>query len=359
MKKLSVVLVMMLAFAGAMFAQNDLQVLTVVNYSKSESITVKQLKARCEIYEKQMGKKLTVDEKKMVLKALVEEKLVVQAAVKAGISIPDSSIDQYFMQTMSAQVGANVTEKELNDLVMKQEGITLDALLKKQTGMNVAEYKAYLKNQLIAQQYVVTQKQEDIAKVAATDEEIRAFYAGNKTSFVWNDMVKAFMVITPKGTDPDAAKNTLTGLRNKYVGKTMTVEQFVTESRKEGSKYQAGELLLPITEAGAAGIGMSYNNLRNLNEQKEGFVSDVQETSTDFRFIVVEKKYAAKMLAISDVIQPETTVTVYNYIKDNLTQQKQLLFVQQAAQQITESLNKPEYVTAKKSGADLDALLNW
>ena len=67
--------------------------------------------------------------------------------------------------------------------------------------MKVAEYKAYLKNQLIAQQYVVSQKQEEIAKVAATDEEIRSFYAGNKASFVWNDMIKAFMIIVPKGSD--------------------------------------------------------------------------------------------------------------------------------------------------------------
>lgn len=359
MKKLAIVLGMMLVAAGAVFAQNDLQVLTVVNYNKSESITVKQLKSRCEVYEKQNKRTLSINEKKTVLQALVEEKLVLQAAAKAGITIPDSTIDQYFLQTMSAQIGANVTEKELNDIVMKQEGITLDALLKKQVGMNVAEYKAFLKNQLIAQQYVVQQKENDIKKVAATDEEIRNFYVGNKATFVWSDMVKLFMVIVPRGNDPDSAKNKLTSLRNNYVNKSKKVNDFINESKKETSGYQAGEIIIPVTEVAAMQIGMPYNNLVVLNKQNEGFVSDVQETPVDYRFLVIEKKYAAKMLEISDPVQPETNVTVYEFIKGNLTQQKQMLYVQQAAQEITNSLNKPEYVSNKKTGADLDALLNW
>ena len=84
----------------------------------------------------------------MVLDALIEERLILQAAQKIGLSIPDSAVDQYFIQSMSQQVGANVTEKELNDLILKTQGVTLDELLTAQVGMNVAEYKTYLKNQL-------------------------------------------------------------------------------------------------------------------------------------------------------------------------------------------------------------------
>ena len=65
------------------------------------------------------------------------------------------------------------------------------------------------------------------------------------------------------------------------------------------------------------------------------------------------------MLSLSDIVQPETTVTVYDYIRSNLAQQKQMAFVQTAAQEITDSLYKPEYVEEKKTGAALDKLLNW
>ncbi|MCQ2592536.1 MAG: SurA N-terminal domain-containing protein [Treponema sp.] len=358
MKKL-VLSLSLLLFAGALFAQTDLQVLTVIKYNKSESITVKQLKSRCEIYEKQIGKKLSVEEKKLVLKSLTEEKLIVQAATKAGITIPDSAVDQYFIQGMSQQIGAEVTEKELNEMLQKQQGMTLDQLLVQQVGMNVAEYKAYLKTQLIAQQYVLSQKQDELQRVAPTDEEIRLFYESNKSSFVWNDMLKMFVVVVPKGKDPDAAKIKLNELRNKFVDKKISLDQLTVQSKIEGSGYQAGELLLPKTEASALGIGMPYQNLLVLFAQDEGFVSDIQDTEEDYRFVSVVKKYSAKLLAISDVVQPDTTITVYDYIRSNLAQQKQMQYVQIAAQELADSLNKPEYVEEKKSGAALDKLLDW
>lgn len=359
MKKILLSLLLLVAAAGMAFAQSDIQVLSVVKYNKSESITVKQLKARCETYQKQMGKKLSIEEKKLVLKSLTEEKLILQAAQKVGITIPDSQVDQYFIQGMSQQIGANVSEKELNDLLKKQQGITLDDLLVQQVGMNVAEYKLYLKNQLIAQQYILQQKQSELMKIAPTDDEIRTFYESNKASFVWNDMVKLFMIIVPKGTDANAALVKINDFRNKYSEKKLTTDQIAVQSRMEGSGFQAGELLLPKTDAGAASVGMNYQGLLMLFTQDKGFVTDVQETDTDYRLVVVCDKYNAKMLSISDVVQPETTVTVYEYIRSNLTQQKQMLYIQQAAQEIADSLNKPEYVEEKKTGAALDKLLEW
>ncbi len=359
MKKIVLALTMMLFATGAVFAQSDLQVLSVVKYNKSESITVKQLKSRCDTYEKQLGKKLTVEERKLVLQSLVEEKLVLQAAAKAGITIPDSTVDQYFIQNLSESVGASITEKELNDMLQKQNGTTLDQELINQTGMNVAEYKTYLKNQLIAQQYVIAQRQSELLKVAPTDEQIRTFYESNKTSFIWNDMVKLFVVIVPKGSNADAAKNKVNELRNKYVDKKMTSEQISVQSQIENSGYQAGEVLLPKTEAGAATIGLTYQSLLYIFTQNEGFISDVSETDQNFIFLSLQKKYDAKMLAISDVVTPDTTVTVYEYIRQNLAQQLQMAYIQQAAQEISAELHKPEYIEEKKTGAALDKLLAW
>lgn len=357
MKKIILALFVLLASTAACFAQSDLQVLAVVKHNKNESITVKQLKARCETYEKQIGKKLTVDERKQVLDALIEEKLILQAAAKAGIAIPDSNVNQYFLQSMSQQVGMNVTEKELNDLIQQSQGITLDELLQKQTGMNVAEYKAYLKNQLIAQQYVVQQKQDEISKVAASDSQIRQFYESNKTSFVWNDMMKMFMVIIPKGTDAGAARTKCNEVRNKIADKKMTEEQIVVQGQTEG--YQAGVLLIQKTEAYALQLGMTYDNLLWLFDQKEGFISDIEETTNDYRVVVIDAKYGAKMLAISDIVQPESTITVYDYIRGSLTQQLQMQALSQAATDLSKSLNKPENVDLKKTGDALTKLLDW
>ncbi len=358
MKKIILVLTMLLMAAGSAFAQSDLQPLVIVKYNKSETITVKQLKSRCDSYEKQMGQKLTVDQRKQVLNTLIDEKLVLQAAAKAGITIPDSAVDQYFMEAMSQSVGAVVTEKELNDL-LKAQNTSLDAELISQTGMNVSEYKAHLKNQLIAQQYVISVRQAEIQATAATDAEIRAYYEGNKASFVWSDMVKLFVVGVPKGSNADDAKNKINEIRNKFIDKKMSKEQIITQSQISNSGYTANEGLLPKTEAGAASIGLTYASMLGIYEQAEGYVSEVSETDEAYLFLSLSNKYAAKMLGLSDIVRPDSTVTVYEYIRQALTQSKAQSYITTAAQEVANELRKPEYYEEKKTGAALDKLLNW
>lgn len=359
MKKIVLSLSVLFFATVSVFAQSDLQPLAVVKLNKSESITVKQLKARVGTYEKQVGRKLTASERKEVLTTLIEEKLVIQAAQKAGIAILDSHVDQYFAQGMSQSIGQQVTEKELADVIKKSQGISLDEFLIKQVGMNVSEYKAFLKNQLMMQQYVVSQKQAEIQKVAPSDEQIRLFYESNKSSFVWNDMIKALLVIVPKGQNVEEAKQKLVSLKSSFKDKKVTAEQMALQSQQPNSGYQAGVAIIPKNEQSAVGIGMSFQNLNVVFAQEEGFISDVEETDADYRFISLIKKYNAKILSISDIVQPDTTVTVYDYIRSNLTQQLQMQYVGTAAQEISKSLNVPENVEMKKSGEALDKLLNW
>jgi hypothetical protein len=260
---------------------------------------------------------------------------------------------------MSQLLGVAVTEKELDELLKKQQGKSLDEVLLEQTGMNKVDYKNNLKTQLLMQQYVVQKNQAEIQQVAATDDEIRMAYESNKSSFVWNDMVKMLLVIVPKGNDPDAAKQKTVDFLTKYNSKALTAEQIAVQSQAENSGFQAGVGLFPKTEAAAAGIGLSLQKLMYVFSQKEGYVSDVEETSNDFRFLSVIKKYDAKMLAIGDLVQPETTVTVYDYIRSNLTQQKQQIYLNNAIATAAKELHTAENVDMKKTGAALDKLLDW
>ena len=359
MKKIFAVLSILMFAASAVFAQADLQPVAVVKLNKNESITLKQLKTRCVSYEKQIGRPLTVDERKQVLDTLIEETLMVQAAGKAGVTVADSSVDQYFAQSMSQSLGVNVTEKDLDELLKKQQGKSLDEVLTEQTGMNKAEYKKHLKNMLLMQQFVVQKNQAEIQKVAATDEEIRMAYESNKSSFVWNDMVKLFLVIVPKGNDSEKAKATAVDYLNQYTEKKLTAEQIVIKSQQENSGFKAGLGVFPKTEAAANGIGMTLQNMIFVFGQGEGYTSAVEETAADYRFLSVLKKYEAKMLGIGDLVQPETTVTVYDYIRSNLTQQKQQIYMNSAATALAKEYHTAENVDMKKTGAALDKLLDW
>lgn len=359
MKKIVLALTMLLLATGVAFAQSDLQALAVVKLNKSETITLKQVKNRCDVYEKQLRKALTSDERKMVLDTLIEEKLMIQAAQKAGINIPDSTVDQYFMQTMSQSLGVQVTEKELNDLLVKNQNKTLDEVLIEQTGMNRTDYKAYLKNSLMMQQYVAYQSQEGLQKVVPTDEEIRLAYESNKSSFVWNDMAKALLVRIPKDGNLDANIRSANNVLNQYKEKKLTVDQILLHSGAGDSGYAAAECMIIKNEESARSLGMSMQSLLTFFNFAEGQASEVEETETDFRFMIFLKKYDAKMLAISDIVQPDTTVTVYDYIRSMLTQQKQAAYLNQQVQVISKSLNTAENVELKKTGAALDKLLKW
>ena len=358
MKRLALGMMLFLTTA-ALFAQNDLQPLAVVKLNKSETITLKQLRTRVDAYQKQTGAaSFTVDQKKEILDALIDEKLVVQAAQKEGLTVTDSQVNTYFLNSLSQQVGKQVTEQQFADIVKQQTGQTFDAFMIAQVGMNVADYKAYLKNQLIAQQYVLSKKQNEVKNIAPTDDEVRQFYEMNKASFVQNDMLKLYLVIVPKQSDAVSARATITDIYNKYKNKTVTGDALKT-SKDNGVLYKAGDLLVAKTAQHAQEIGITVAQLNELFTKEVGYLSEVSETDSDFQFYTILKKYDAKMLALSDVVQPDTTITVYDYIKQNLTQQKQSQFLMNAIQEITKSLDTQENVERKKTGDELTKLLTW
>ncbi len=347
------------AMLGA-FAQSSLQPLAVVKLNGFETVTVKDVKDRVDVYQRQANRTLTPEERSQILESIIDQKLVVQAAQKEGLSLRDSDVEQYFLQNMSQQIGRPFTEKELADFIRQQTNMSLDDFLKSQVGMGTAEYKAYLKNQLIAQQYVLKQKQNELQSVVATDKEIRDFYQLNKASFVWNDMLRMFLVSVPKGNDAEAASKKIASLMADYKAGKLTADKMRVQARNpDVAGYQAGDLLISKTEQHALQLGIGYDRLLKIFDEKMNVVSEVKETDRDYQFYVILEKYSAKMLDISDVIQPGSNVTVYEYIKQNVTQQKQSQAMIMAVQDITSKLNTPANVERKKTGKDLEKLLSW
>ncbi|MBO4320183.1 MAG: SurA N-terminal domain-containing protein [Treponema sp.] len=363
MKRRAIGIALFLSIAVSAFAQNDLQPLAVVKLNKSETITLKQLKSRVSALEKQaenLGSKqtLTVDQRKQLLDTMIQEKLIIQAAAKAGLSISDSQVDAAFINSFAQQLGQQITESQLSDLIKSQTGKTLSEFIQATYGMSLADFKATIKNQLTMQQYVLSQKQSDLQKIAATDTEIRNWYDVNKSQLVRSDMLTLFLVVVPKGSDAVKAKATITDLRNQYQ-KDSSKEDSLVNSADNGKTYQAGKVLIEKSSTMAQQMGWSMDKLVELFNRSIGYVSPVDENSTQYQFYVVKKKYEAKMLTLSDLIQPETTITVYDYIKQNLTAQKQETYLTQAIQDMAKNLDTTANVDRKKTGAELTKLLSW
>jgi hypothetical protein len=358
--KRAVIFVFFCCAAFSVFAQNDQQPLAIIKISKTpEVIKVLDVRKKVESYEKQAGRKLTVDERVQVLDALIDEKLVLQAAKQSGLNITDADVNKYFIESISQQTGQQMTEQQLASVIKQQTGKTLDEYMIEQVGMNVAEYKNSLKNQLLAQQYIMQQKQQDIAKIAATDREIRDFFDNNKSNFARNDMLKLFLVISQKGTDAGASKKRVTDVVGEVKANPSTCET-IAKRLSGDPQMRAGDIFIERRPEYAQRLGITPEQLTQLFNQNDNYVSDVVETPSDFQFYMIRDKLDAKMLKIDEEIRPGTTVTVYEYIRDNITAQKrQQYFVETAMKDVVDALRKPENFSLAKKDDEIKKLLSW
>lgn len=353
----SAALVLMLT--GMVYAQSDLQPIANVKLQKSEPITMKQLKARIEAYQKELGRSMTLDDRKQVLDMLINERLVVQAAEKDGLKISDSEVNQNFTQMISQQVGKAVTEIEFAQMVKEKTGMQLDDFMRNQNGMTVAEYKSFLKSQLLAQRYVMSKHQAELQSVPGpTDAEIRSNYDLYKQNFVQPDMLKIFLVMVPKGDNPADAKAKLADFQKQLKDKPASANDLKIKSQAATSGYQAGETFINKDPAAPQQLGITLDVLK-IFAMGTNDVSDIFETPKDFRVFMVQDKYPAKILELSDVVRPGTTVTVYEYVKGNLLSQAQNNLYNKFLSQIINDLRKPENYQILKSGAELDKALTW
>ena len=357
-KRIITVLALIFVSMVAVFAQTNLQPLATVKLNKAETITLKHLKDRCEVYKKQTGMtSFTIDQKKEILDSLINEKLILQAAAKDGMVITDTQAYELYIQTLSSQVGQNVTEADFTQLVKQQYNMSLDEFFNAQLGMSVEDYKVFLKNQYIAQQYVMKAKESGFLAVAATDEEIRAYYEMNKQSFYQSDIMKAFFVIVSKGSDAAAAKKTAESLHNDVIAKKLTLDDVKVKAAASNSNFQAGDMFISKNSQAASQLGITYQDLLKLFSRSEGNVSDIKETATDYQFNIVRAMYPAKLLALSDVVQPESTTTVYEYIRNYVSQEKMSEYFNQATQELCNELRTSANYQMMKTGSALDSLL--
>ncbi|MBQ5491763.1 MAG: SurA N-terminal domain-containing protein [Treponema sp.] len=362
MKRVAIGIALMLTVAFSAFAQNDLQPLAIIKVNKSETITLKQLKSRVAYelkkYEAYGITSFTTEQKQQLLETMISERLIVQAATRDGIasSVTDTMVDQAFLNQIAQSLGVQLTEAQLSDLIKQQTGKTLQEYILANTGMTLADFKANLKNQLIIQNYVVAKKQNEIQSVAATDAEIRQFYDINKAKFVQDDMINLFLFGVPKGSDPVAARAAAVDYRNKYIANA-NLRTTWENSADNGTKFYAEDQLIPKNTTAQQQLGWSQENFSKLFASAVGYVSEITETATNFQFYAVLNKYDAKMLSLSDLVQPNSTYTVYEYIRSGLTQNKISEYLGTAAQSLANELDTAANVERKKTGADLTKLL--
>ena len=360
MKKTAIILFIALHLSIGAFAQTNLQPIAEVKLSGRAPITLGQLKTRVSVLEKELGRKMTVEERQHVLDGLINERLIVQAAEKDGIKIMDSEVNNYFIQVVSNQLGQQVSEADFAKLIKEKTNMSLDEYMKAQNGMTLAEFKSFLRTQLAAQRYVMQKKQKEVQSVPSpTDEQIRSYYEVNKQSFVQPDMVQLFLAIAPKGDKASAAEKTIKDIQKKLTANPKATADIRAKSQEKNAEYQAGELFVSKTALAAEQLGIPMDELLKIFTMKVGEVSPITETGVNYQCFVVLEKRDAKILGLSDVVEPGGNVSLYEYIKNMVITQRQNEALNNALVSITNELRKPENFVIFKTGADFEKTLSW
>lgn len=366
MKRIAISVLLALVFLGGVFAQaqSDLQILAVVKLKGSEPVTLGALKSRVKMYQQITQKELSVSEKNEVLQGLINEKLLLQAAEKENIIVNDSKVNEAYLTEIASMVGQRVTEAQFEQMLLQQYKMSLDDFYQKRYGLSVAEYKKNLKKQLISQQYIIAKKGAELQKLSTpTHDEIMEYYENNQTEFVQPATATLFYVIIPTTPDSATQKKYADDLLDSVKTGKLTQEKMIEATQNGETKYKAGYVYVGRKTGVAEQLEMNDKEFASLYTRKAGSFSDVEELKSNggaFRFYAIKEVAPMKSLTINDIIQPNTTNTVYKYIESLMGMEKQRQALVSVTQQITESLREGGSVQLNKSGDELDKILqNW
>jgi len=331
MKRIIFVL-LALFMAISAFSQSALQTAATVNLTKTESITVGQLRTDVERLEKATGKTLSKSERLEVLDTMINERLVIQAAERDRIMVTENEVNQQIQQLRSAlaqQIGRQPTETEFSQAVKNESGLDVQAL------------KEQLRRQLILQKYLMAKKGDLINSIKTpTDQEIQNEYVLLRGKLVRPETIRCSMIQISYGSDAAArtkAKTLADSLVKEINNDPAKFDEVAQRSVTPNSGYLAGDAgYLPRNAEARNLLGQTFMDIAF--SLKQGQVSKLIEGKDAYQIIKITENYAEKQLELTDILQFGTRVTVRDYIGQGLLSQRQQAVLKQASEEIVKEL---------------------
>jgi len=345
MKRYIIIFILVVFSSMIAVAQTDLQPVALVNLTKSEPITVKQLKTEVEKYFWQSiatrtGRVPTATElnrevqncsmevKRQVLEILINDRLAIQAAERDKITVTDNEVNQQITQLkaqMAQTIGRQVTDEEFAKAI------------KNETGQDLPAFRDTMRRQGIVQRYLLTKKQDLFSNMKQpTNEEIIGIYNLSKAQFVRPEMVRFSMIQVPYGPDA-ASKNRAKELTDRLVREIGSdpskFDEVVVRGQAANSGYQAGDGgYVPRNAEAQQAAGANFMNAAF--SLRQGEVSRLIEGVAGYQIIKVTENLPQKALELDEITAPGSRVTVRQYIAANLLNQRQQEILDRASKEL-------------------------
>ncbi|HOE83847.1 MAG TPA: peptidylprolyl isomerase [Sphaerochaeta sp.] len=292
-----------------------------VKLTKTVPISMAELESEVRQYQesaKASGGDPTTVDPLQVLNLLINNELFRQGAARDGVKITDAMIDSAYASqkaSIEASYGQRLTDEQFAQVIVNNFG-------------SVADYRTMIGEQLLVDSYVRLMKASDLNKaITIPESEITSFYRKYRTQFVSPETVKLshiYIPFTDNETTNRANKAKLDDVARRISSGALSFEKAVVEYSEDAqSKSKAGDigwLTMDNTDA-LAGLGDAFFDAAFSTEV--GMTSAVVTSLTGYHILKVLTYSEPKILALDDVISPETTVTIRAYITDQLSQAKQ------------------------------------
>jgi parvulin-like peptidyl-prolyl isomerase len=361
MKRLISVLAVGLFAAAVGFAQ--LQEIAQVNLYKTEPILLSQWRLEAQrLAWPELLQRLrrqptieeinnaiqawTKDQKLQILHLMINNKLALQDAEHENISVTKNEIDtqeKRIRDDMKRSRGRDPTDAEFAAAVMQQ------------TGQDVPAYRELLKMQMILAKYKEQKYGSRFRGLSVTDEEIRSYYVLLKPELIRPDTARVSMIRVPftNAASKARAKETAERLAREIGSNPAKFDETSVRGAAPNSGYQADADYLPRTRQGMSRVGTEF--LNTAFTLKQGEVSKLIEGRDGYYIIKVTETYELKILELDDIYQLGEPISVQEYIRRGLLQQKEMALEEQMVTELRKEKGNPPAPPYKI----LDNNLNW
>jgi parvulin-like peptidyl-prolyl isomerase len=322
-----------LVTGGLLFAQSDTRPAAEVRLirTRTDVITVAQLKTAIETQEKTLGYSLTQEQRRQLLDTMIDEKLVLQAAERDRVTISEFELEQKIQalkNQLASQIGRAPTESEFA------------AAVRSQFSMEMPAFRVQLRQQLLLEKYITTKK-EALLKTfkEPTETEIATAYSINKAQFIRPDTVRFSLIMVPftSAADKAKAKENADRLVRDIGSNPSKFDEAVIRGQSPSSGYRAGDGgYLPLTPQSQQLLGTDF--IDTAFSLKQGEVSKLIENASGYYIIKITETYAQKFLNLDDIVQLGSRVTVRQFISSNLAQERQQTLLEKAITELTAEL---------------------
>ncbi len=292
-----------------------------VKLTKTQSITVSQLQKYIAPRETVYRRPLTKDERKQALDDLVGIALIEQAGDRDKITVSDAELSARLQEEQknlgtAYNLGRPATQQELQGYV-------------RNNGMSWDDYQKQIKDQLLMFDYVRAKNKGVLDAIKpVTDSDIQYFYDSHKKDEFVDDIVVIRHIYVDTRTlvskeDKDKARKRAEDILKELKGGATFGDLVMKYSDDTGSKYKGGDIGAFMRSDPQRLQIFGKDFIDSIFKLKKGDTSDVLISNVGLHIVKVADRIDAHLLTLDDKVPPLFQMTLREYIKGLLTNQRQ------------------------------------